>query len=101
MAGLRLSPSASVTRTDVGVILHSDLGSFKLDGPDLGQFMDRVFPLLDGTRDGAAVAAEVTEFSKKSVLALLDVLKSHQLVVEAGESDPTALDGQRTFFDQW
>jgi hypothetical protein len=56
MPCIRLSPSASVTRTDAGVILCSDLGTFQITGPDLGRVeaRHRAGALVMRTNDAAS-----------------------------------------------
>lgn len=102
---VRLTPSASVTPTGTGVILRSDLGTFQLDGDDVGEFVDEVMPLLDGSRDREGVAAALPAYSASSTLALLDALESHGLLEEvqpsADEGGPARLRGQEDFLRRW
>jgi hypothetical protein len=96
---LRLSPSASVTRTGAGVSLRSDLGAFQLTGPDVGAFLDRMVPLLDGTRDEAALVEGLPGYSRASVTAFLGLLSSRGLVEEV--ADEARWQGTEAFFRAW
>ncbi len=80
MTTLRLSPAASVTRAGGTVVLRSDLGTFQLHGDDVGVFLERMLPLLDGSRDAAGVAAALPEYSASSVGSLLELLRQKGLV---------------------
>src|SRR6476659_293917 len=80
MSKLRLSPAAAVTRAGSTVVLRSDLGTFRLQGEDVGIFVERVVPLLDGSRDAAAVAAALPEYSASSVGSLVELLRQKGLV---------------------
>lgn len=100
MPCIRLSPSASVTRTDAGVILRSDLGTFQITGPDVGGFLDQMVPLLDGSRDQEALVQALAGFSRSSVTAFLDLLKERGLV-EAVPDDAGRWRGQEAFFRAW
>lgn len=106
MTRVRLSPSASVTTTEVGVLLRSDLGTFQLDGHDVKLFVNEILPLLDGTRDKEAVASALEEFSRQSVVAFLDLLEQYGLLetVPAVPEAPEEQDrwrGQKGFFQKW
>jgi len=102
---IRLSPSASVTPTEVGVILRSDLGMFQLDGPDLRQFVSEMLPLLNGSHEREAVAAALGGYSHPSVLALLDVLEEHGLLETVTEpedvSEGERWRGQEEYLRKW
>ena len=64
MPSIRLSRSASITPTDVGVLLRSDLGAFQLTGSDVGAFLERMVPLLDGSRDREAIVEALADYSR-------------------------------------
>lgn len=99
---IRLSPFASITRTDVGVLLRSDLGTFQVRGADVRLFIDAMMPLLDGSRDKGAVADALAEYSRQSVMAFLDLLEQHGLVeMVPGEPEDERWRGQEAFFRQW
>jgi hypothetical protein len=100
MDRIRLSPSASVTRTDAGVILRSDLGTFQLTGPDVGAFLDRMVPLLDGSRDQEALVQALAGYSRPSVMAFLDLLKERGLL-EAVPDTAARWRGPEEFFRTW
>lgn len=103
MPRIRLSPSASVTPTERGVVLRSDLGSFEIGGADVRAFLEAMVPLLDGSRDRDAVAEALDQFSPRSVLAFLDLLEEKGLVEaapDAGEDRPRWR-GQDEFFRKW
>ncbi|MEO5731411.1 MAG: TOMM precursor leader peptide-binding protein [Byssovorax sp.] len=100
MPCIRLSPSASVTRTDAGVILCSDLGTFQITGPDAGGFLDQMVPLLDGSRDQEALVQALAGYSRSSILAFLDVLKKRGLVEAVPEGDGRWR-GPEEFFRAW
>jgi ribosomal protein S12 methylthiotransferase accessory factor len=114
MSRLRLSPAASVTPTGGTVLLRSDLGTFQLDGDDVRVFLERMLPLLDGSRDAAAVAAELPDYSGPSVRSLLELLRQRGLVEEVAEAvaegdaagaEAAAASGRRAaqerFFQAW
>jgi molybdopterin-synthase adenylyltransferase len=100
MPCIRLSPSASVTRTAAGVILRSDLGTFQLTGPDVGEFLERMVPLLDGSRDREGLVQALTGYSRSSITAFLGVLEARGLV-EAVPAAPGRWRGQEEFFRAW
>ncbi|WP_437808527.1 TOMM precursor leader peptide-binding protein [Sorangium sp. So ce1078] len=105
MPRIRLSRSASVTPTDVGVILRSDLGAFQLTGADVGAFLERMVPLLDGSRDREALVEALADYSRQSVIAFLDLLEARGLVEPAPGAAPSAdrerLRGQGEFLRRW
>ncbi|WP_080599047.1 MULTISPECIES: TOMM precursor leader peptide-binding protein [Sorangium] len=105
MPSIRLSRSASITPTDVGVILRSDLGSFQLTGLDVSAFVERMVPLLDGSRDREALVEALADYSRQSVTAFLDLLEARGLVEPVPDHAPSAdgdrLRGQREFLRKW
>ncbi|WP_437332790.1 TOMM precursor leader peptide-binding protein [Sorangium sp. So ce394] len=105
MPRIRLSRSASITPTDAGVILRSDLGTFQLTGADVSAFLERVAPLLDGSRDREAIVEALADYSGHSVLALLDLLAARGLIEPAPEAaeppDRERLRGQLEFLRRW
>ncbi|MGK4000900.1 TOMM precursor leader peptide-binding protein [Sorangium sp. So ce1024] len=105
MPRVRLSPSASITPTDAGVILRSDLGTFQITGADVGAFLDRMAPLLDGSRDPEAIVEALADYSRESVTALLDLLQARGLVEPAPDADEppdrARLRGQIEFLRRW
>jgi hypothetical protein len=85
----------SLHRTARGALLCSDLGVFQLGGADASAFLARVAPLLDGTRDRDGVAAALAEYSRSSVMRVLDLLESRGLtecVPEGAESSRRSQD---------
>lgn len=104
MKRLRLSPSASVTPAEDRVLLRSDLGTFAVSGKDVRTFLERIVPLLDGSRDGAEIAAALGTYTPRSVEALLGLLDERGLLERVEErdadSDP-ALRGQDAFLRRW
>lgn len=100
MPTLRLSRSASVTSTPEGVLLRSDLGDFKVSGADLGAFLDRVLPLLDGSRERDAVCDALAPYARASVEAFLDLLAERGLLEDPFDA-PGRARGQRAFLRQW
>jgi len=107
MAKLRFSPAASVTPTDSGVILRSDLGTFQLDGSDVRLFVEEIVPLLDGTRDADLIADALPGYARSSVHSFLELLVEKGLVepVQETEEDPSgALErwtSQQRFFHKY
>ena len=63
-----IKPSASVTPTEVGILLRSDLGTFQLTGSDMKVFVSQIAPLLDGTRNREEIAGALPGYSQASVL---------------------------------
>ncbi|HEY0157551.1 MAG TPA: TOMM precursor leader peptide-binding protein [Thermoanaerobaculia bacterium] len=99
MKKIRLSPSASITTTHSGVLLRSDLGTFQLQGEDVRLFVTSIVPLLDGTRDAAAVAAALPGYSAESVTNFLTLLQYKGLVEPVPESDRRL--AEERFFQKW
>jgi molybdopterin-synthase adenylyltransferase len=97
---IRLSPSASVTPTQEGVILRSDLGTFQIEGPDIGAFLTRMVPLLDGSRDEAAILASLAEYSPPSVTAFLGLLRERGLIEPVAPAEAPRR-GADAFFRTW
>lgn len=97
---VRLSPSAGVARTPDGVILRSDLGTFQIAGPDVGVFLDRMVPLLDGSRDEEAIVRALGDYARPSVTTFLDLLRERGLVEVVPEGAPR-WQGQDAFFRSW
>ena len=87
MAKLRFSPAASVTPTDSGVILRSDLGTFQLDGSDVRLFVTEIVPLLDGTRDVDLIADALPGYTRSSVHSFLELLAEKGLVERVQETE--------------
>jgi hypothetical protein len=100
MPCIRLSPSASVTRTDAGVILASDLGTFQITGSDLRGFLEEMVPLLDGSRDQEALIQALAHYSRPSVTAFLGLLQQHGLI-EAVPESAARWRGSEAFFRAW
>lgn len=99
MKSIRLSPSASITTTQSGVVLRSDLGTFQLHGDDVRLFVTAIVPLLDGTRTAEAVAAALPDYSAPSVTNFLALLQQKGLVEHAPDSDARAAEDR--FFQKW
>jgi len=102
MTPIRLSRSANITPTPAGVLLRSDLGTFQITGADLGTFLTRLLPLLDGSRDRGAIQAELGGYSPASVARFLDLLAERGLIEEVPslERDERRR-GQIEFFRRW
>ncbi|WP_437924547.1 TOMM precursor leader peptide-binding protein [Sorangium sp. So ce291] len=101
MPSIRLSRSASITPTDVGVLLRSDLGDFQLTGSDVSAFLERMAPLLDGSRDREAIVEALADYSRQSVTALLDLLEARGLVEPTVDAAQERLRGQAEFLRRW
>lgn len=105
MPCIRLSRSASITPTGVGVILRSDLGSFQLTGEDVSAFLERMVPLLDGSRDRDAILEALSDYSPASVAAFLDLLDARGLIepcpAQEAAQDRERLRGQEQFLCKW
>jgi ribosomal protein S12 methylthiotransferase accessory factor len=87
MKKIRLSPSASITTTQSGVVLRSDLGTFQLQGDDVRLFVTSIVPLLDGSRDAGEVAAALPGYSADSVTNFLTLLQYKGLVEPVPDDD--------------
>ncbi len=83
MSRLRLSASASATEARTGLILKSDLGTFQLEGADLAAFVRGILPLIDGTKSAEQIADSLPDYTRSSVLALLEQLEGRGLVEPA------------------
>ena len=81
MTRVRLSPAASITPTDSGVILSSDLGTFRLHGADVGAFAANIQPLLDGEISRNEIAERLDGYSESSVLNFLTLLEERGLIL--------------------
>ncbi|MGK3961162.1 TOMM precursor leader peptide-binding protein [Sorangium sp. So ce118] len=105
MPSIRLSRSASITPTGVGVILKSDLGAFQLTGSDVSAFGERMAPLLDGSRDRQAVVEALSDYSPASVIRFLDLLEARGFIEAAPDAaaplDRERLRGQDEFLRRW
>ena len=105
MNRIRLSSSGSLISTERGVVLHSDLGTFVLEGRDVRLLADTLLPLLDGSRDRDEVTDAMAEHLRPSVLAFLDLLERQGLLetVHGEEDDPlqTRWIGQERFLRAW
>ena len=107
MVKLRFSPAASVTPTDSGVILRSDLGTFQLHGSDVRLFVNEIVPLLDGTRDADLIADALPGYTRSSVHSFLELLAEKGLVERVQENEentPGALERwapQQRFFHKF
>jgi ribosomal protein S12 methylthiotransferase accessory factor len=99
MKSIRLSPSASITTTQSGVVLRSDLGTFQLHGDDVRLFVTSIVPLLDGSRDAEAVASALPAYSASSVTNFLALLQQKGLVEHVPDSDARAAEDR--FFQKW
>jgi ribosomal protein S12 methylthiotransferase accessory factor len=84
---LRFSPAASVTPTDSGVILRSDLETFQLEGSDVRLFVKEIVPLLDGTRDADLIADALPGYTRSSVHSFLELLVEKGLVEQVQENE--------------
>jgi DNA-binding transcriptional ArsR family regulator len=104
-ACLRLNPSASITPTDVGVILRSDLGTFQVTGASVGAFLGEMVPLLDGSRDRDALFEALGDYSPRSITDALSLLEKHGLVEVVPEGPVSGtrarLRGQEEFLRKW
>lgn len=102
MTRIRLSPSASITPTETGVLLRSDLGTSRLDGADVRVFVTGIVPLLDGTREPGEVAAALPGYASESVLGLLELLRQRGLVEPVPDGPGLDLHAaQERFFQGW
>src|SRR5262245_30502431 len=103
MPRIRISPSASVTSTEAGILIRSDLGSFQLQGHDVRIFVEQMLPLLDGSWDREVIIDSLSSYSRESVASFLNVLEERGLLETITDERPIARRwrGQREFFRQW
>ena len=102
MPRVRLSQSATITPSALGVLLRSDLGMFQLQDAHAQMFANAMVPLLDGSKDKEAIAAALGQFSRQSVLAFLELLEQQGLVEPVpDESGNRRWSGQEAFFRKW
>ncbi|APR74879.1 TOMM biosynthesis cyclodehydratase protein C [Minicystis rosea] len=104
MSRIRLSSSASITPTHAGVILQSDLGTFQVTGADVRTFLERIAPLLDGSRDRTGITEALSDYAPQSVAAFLDLLRKRGLVEEVTAAAPgerARFRGQAEFLRKW
>ena len=100
---IRLSRAASLTATETGILLRSDLDTFALEGRDVQQFANVLAPLLTDWREPDALTAALPAYSPASILRFLALLQQRG-VVETQESAGTQDErwhGQEEFFRQW
>lgn len=71
---LRWRPTARLVPSEQGLAVHTERGAFRLDGSDLVAVVERLLPALDGGLDADGLAARLPEFSRDSVVGLLDLL---------------------------
>jgi ribosomal protein S12 methylthiotransferase accessory factor len=92
MGNVRLSPFVSIIPARSGVFVRSDVKSFALSGGSVGDFLKRALPLLDGEHDIEQIIAAFSDYSRKSVLALLIHLNSLGIVqpVDPSRHGPSA-----------
>jgi ribosomal protein S12 methylthiotransferase accessory factor len=102
MGKLRLARSISYTvHPGIGIVFRSDLGTFKLDGTHADVVASRILPLLDSTRDEDRIAADLPQYSPKSIAALLSLLRQHGVIEDVHEGEGSwdaRLRGQDEFF---
>lgn len=102
MGAIRLSLSASLLPTSQGVILRSDLGTFQIAGTDAEKFLALLAPLLDGSRDRAAVQVALGGYAPASVARFLDLLAERGLIEDTeGSLGAEPRRGQVAFFQRW
>jgi hypothetical protein len=77
-------------------MIRTDLATLQVSGTDLPAFLDRLLPLLDGSRDREGLAAALPGYSRASVAAFLDLLEARGLVEPVPEA-PSPLRGQAAF----
>ncbi len=82
MNKLKLTPAASLTKNEHGILLQSDLGTFQLHGKDITAFIDKVLPLLQGQHTSEEICRQLPEYGSQSIGKLLNLLISKGLVEE-------------------
>ncbi|TAN52350.1 MAG: hypothetical protein EPN21_04190, partial [Methylococcaceae bacterium] len=87
MKKLQLSPAATITPNAHGVLLQSDLGDFQLHGKDAGDFVTNICPLLQSQYSREELCAQLPEYSDASIVAVLDLLKTHGLLEEIDQRE--------------
>lgn len=90
MIRVRLSPAASISPIETGVILSSDLGTFRLHGADISVFVEQMIPLLNGTSSREEIASSVDGYSEASVLQFLSMLDERGLLEPVNDDDDEA-----------
>lgn len=103
MKKLRLTPAASVTNNQNGVLLSSDLGDFQIHGRDVGEFINRVIPLLDGELGESEICEQLSDYAADSVKAVLGMLTKHGLLETFTEQQSFVPPGlmQERFLKPW
>ena len=82
MKKLRLTPAASVSSNENGILLRSDLGDFQLHGRDIDDFIQRVMPLLEGQHDQKEICTSLPQYGDSSIIQVLDMLLKYGLLEE-------------------
>ncbi len=94
MKRVKLSSSASISTTATGVILNSDLGTFRLKGEDLSVFVEQMIPLLDGKLTREEIAKTIPTYSNASVLQLLSMLDERGLLENVDDANKSVIGPQ-------
>ncbi len=84
---IRMSPAATLTPTGSGVILNSDLGTFRLQGKDVSVFVEAMLPLLNGEFSREEIAERIEQHSDASILKLLSMLDERGILEPAPAPD--------------
>jgi ribosomal protein S12 methylthiotransferase accessory factor len=90
MKKIQLSKAATITSNAQGVLLQSDLGDFQLHGKDVRDFIEHVYPLLQGEYTQADLCEQLSDYADASIIAVLDLLKKHGLLEENEAQDNLA-----------
>lgn len=99
---LRLTPAASVTPMDDGILLQSDLGSYQLQGRDIRVFVTDVMPMLEQNKTLEEICAALADYDNDSIASVINVLKECGLVEEISESaDVPPWPAHERFIRQW
>ncbi|MET4696722.1 TOMM precursor leader peptide-binding protein [Endozoicomonas lisbonensis] len=103
MSTLKLSPAASISKNEQGLLLQSDLGTFQLHGRDVEAFVSNVIPLLNGEHSLESLCQALKDYDKESIASLIGTLMNQGIVVKQDEltvSQPPWPSQQR-FLQAW
>ena len=101
MNKLRLTPAATITPNENGIVLQSDLGAFQLHGKDIRDFIDTVMPLLDGRYAEAEICEQLTTYDDNSIQQVLNLLQNKGLIETVNTDAKPPWPVHERFFKAW
>ena len=87
MTVLQINPAASIQYTQQGATIQSPLGNFQLSGSDVGIFVQKLLPLVDGTRSSEELVQLLPDHEPQSILQIIELLQQKQILEEVIQND--------------